>query len=80
MEHFRAPDAFGFDEPNVAQRWKRWQKQFETYHTACELSKKGPEVQVAILLNSACAEAQEIHDQFQFVEANDAKDYKKVLK
>ena len=79
MEHFRAPDNFSFDGPNVAQRWNRWQKQFETYYAACELSKKGKDTQVAILLHTAGVEAQEVHEQFNFEEADDKKDYKKIL-
>jgi len=80
MEHFKCPDNFGFDGPNVAQRWKRWQKQFEYYFDACELTKKSAETQVAILLHTAGAEAQEIHEQFTFATDGDKKDYKKILK
>ena len=79
MENFKAPDAFSFDGLNVAQRWTRWQKQFQMYFTACELGKKSKEVQVAILLHSAGPEAQEIHEQFQFTEDGDKKEYLKIL-
>ena len=79
MEHFRAPEPFSFDGPNVAQRWNRWEKQFNTFFTACELVKKDKAVQVAILLHTAGTDAQEIHEQFQFAEEADKKDYAKVL-
>ena len=68
-----------FDGSDVAQRWSKWRKSFETYHIAAELSKKSPEVQVAILLHSAGSEAQEIFGQFVFTNEDDSKDIKKVL-
>ena len=58
MEFVKPPDAFSFEEPNAAQRWK----QFRTYFIAAELSAKSKEVQVARLLNAAGAEAKEIHE------------------
>ena len=76
---FRAPEPFVFDGADVAQRWEKWRKAFETYHTAAELSKKPAEVQVAILIYSAGPEAQEIHGQFVFAAEDDAKDVKKIL-
>ncbi len=79
MENFKPPDSFSFEGPNIAQRWTRWQKQFQTYFTACEIGKKDDDVQVAILLHSAGPEAQEIHEQFQYAVEADKKDYKKVL-
>ena len=67
---FRAPEQFSFDGPDVAQRWVRGEKQFRTYFLACEFKKKPNPIQVAILLNCAGPEAQEIHEQFVF--ENDA--------
>ena len=52
------------------------------YFTACEYGKKSKEVQVAVLLNVAGAEAQDVHEHFQFdaeTEATDKKDYAKLL-
>ena len=80
MEFIKPPEAFIFDGPNVSQRWTRWAKQFETYYTAAELGSKGKNVQIAILLNAAGAEAQEVHEQFTFAETEDKEDYKLVLK
>ena len=68
-----------FDGPDVAQRWSKWRKAFETYYIAAEVSSKSPEVQVAILLHSAGTEAQEIHSQFVFAAEEDKKEVKKVL-
>ena len=73
------PDAFEFDGANTAQRWTKWRKQFETYHVAAELSKKGAEVQVAILLHAAGSEAQEIHSQFIYEAEEDKNNFKKIL-
>ena len=54
--------------------------QFQTCYTAAELQGKEKNVQIAILLNAAGAEAQEIHEQFTFAETEDKEDYKVVLK
>ena len=75
----KPPDVFVFDGPNVSQRWTRWAKQFETYYLAAELSAKAKGVQVAILLNAAGPEAQEIHEQFTYTETQARDDYKIVL-
>ena len=53
-----------------------------TYFTACEYGKKSKEVQVAVLLNVAGPEAQDVHEHFQFdaeTAAADKKDYAKLL-
>ena len=62
----KPPEAFNFEEPNAPQRWSRWEKQFQTYFTAAELSAKTAEVQVARLLNAAGPEAQEVHELFTY--------------
>ena len=80
MEFVKPPDAFSFEEPNAPQRWARWEKQFNTYFVAAELSGKTQEVQVARLLNAAGPEAQEVHELFEYANEDDKKDYKKILK
>ena len=80
MEFVKPPDAFSFEEPNAPQRWARWEKQFNTYFVAAELSGKTQEVQVARLLNAAGPEAQEVHELFVYDNEDDKKDYKKILK
>ena len=76
---FRMPERFNFDGTDVARRWAKWRKSFETYFTAAELSKKTAAVQVAILLNAAGDEAQEIHSQLVFADTEDKDDVKTVL-
>ena len=80
MEKLRAPAAIQFGVPHLAEAWRKWQKQFRTYHTAAELSKKNPATQVAILLNVAGPEAQEIFDTFTFGEGEDHGDLDTVLR
>ena len=79
MEGMRPPMQMNFVTGNVADNWRRWEQQFLVYYTACELSKKAKETQVAILLHAAGPEAQEIHETFTFVNDDDKKDYKAIL-
>ena len=76
---FKPPDAFNFSGTDVAQRWAKWRKTFETYHTAAEISEKSAKVQIAILLHTAGEEAQEIHSQFTFGTGENKDDVKTVL-
>ena len=76
---FRVPDAFNFNGQDVAQRWAKWRKTFETYFTAAEVDKKPPKVQIAILLHAAGEEAQEINSQFTYAADEDKEDIKTVL-
>ena len=73
------PDNFNFNGTDVAQRWTKWRKTFETYFTAAEQSSKPAKVQIAILLHAAGEEAQEIHSQFTFADTENAEDVKTVL-
>ena len=73
------PEKFNFDGTDVAQRWAKWRKSFEKYFTAAEWSKKTPAVQVAILLNAAGDEAQEIHTQLIFADGENKDDVQTVL-
>ena len=75
----RPPETFSFDGPDVGQRWTRWDKVFRTYFVACEFKKKPKDIQVAILLNCAGSEAQEIHETFVFETPEEAKDVDRVL-
>lgn len=79
MEFVKPPEPFRFEEPNAPQRWARWQKQFETYFVAAELSGKSRQVQVARLLNAAGPEAQEIHELFVYEDEAHKTEYKKIL-
>ena len=75
----KPPENFNFDEPNTPQRWTRWEKQFGAYFVAAELEKKSKEFQVARLSNAAGPGAQEINDLFSFENAEEEKDYQRVL-
>ena len=46
---------------HMDEAWHRWEQTFKTYFLVCEIGKKDPDVQVAILLHAAGPEAQEIH-------------------
>jgi len=79
MEGFKSPENIDLHSDNVAERWRKWKRQFEVYYAACELNKKSKETQTAILLHSAGPEAQEIYDTFTWGENEDKHDYKQVL-
>ena len=53
-----------FDSSNLDEAWINWEQQFRTLFTACGLTHKPKEVQVAIVLHTAGPEAQEVHNQF----------------
>ena len=79
MEKLRAPQAISFGAANLANEWRKWRKQFEIYFQAAELSKKAKATQVAILLNVAGTEAQEIYDAFVFTAGDEGPAVKDVL-
>ena len=66
MEFFKPPGPIAFDSSNLDEAWRSWEQQFRTFFTACELTNKPKEVQVAILLHTAGPEAQEVFNQFVF--------------
>ena len=66
MEFFKPPGPIAFDISNLDEAWRSWEQQFRTFFTACELTNKPKEVQVAILLHTAGPEAQEVFNQFVF--------------
>ena len=76
---FKQPEPLDLHSDNVAERWRRWRRQFEFYYVACELSKKSPAIQTAILLHAAGPEVQEIYSSFTWDNAGDNDDYAKVL-
>ena len=80
MDVLKPPGQFHFNDTNLDDAWRRWERQFRTYFAACELSKKDKKVQVAILLHAAGPEAQEIHRQFEFAEGEDPDNYEDILK
>ena len=82
MEISKPPPNLSFTSGNSAEQWRRWEQQFKVYYTAAELVKKEPKTRVAILLHCAGPEAQDIHSNFVFNEADGdrASDYNSVLK
>ena len=79
---FQATSHLSFTSGNIAEQWRRWEQQFRVYYTAAELVKKGAKTRVAILLHCAGPEAQDIHSNFVFSDAEGDKedDYNSVLK
>ena len=80
MDVLKPPGHFHFNDTNLDDALRRWERQFRTYFAACELSKKDKKVQVDILLHAAGLEAQEIHRQFEFAEGEDPDNYEDMLK
>ena len=77
MEIFKPPPNLSFTSGNLAEQLRRWEQQFRVYYTAAELVKKEAKTRVAILLNCAGPEAQDIHSNFVFsdTEGDRANDY-----
>ena len=82
MEIFKPPAKLSFTSGNLSEEWRRWEQQFRVYYTAAELVKKEAKTRIAILLHCAGPEAQDIHSNFVFSEADGdrASDYNSVLK
>ena len=55
------PASFDIHDRNAAELWKEWRQRWDCYASATELSKKTPEVQVAILLTVIGAEAHKVY-------------------
>jgi hypothetical protein len=81
MDTLRAPPAIQLQGQggNIAERWRKWRRQFSVYFTACELGKKDKATQVAILLHAAGAEALEVSETFTWEEGEDKDDIEKSL-
>ena len=76
---FKTPEPLDLHSDNVAERWRKWKRQFEFYFEACELDKKTEKCQTAILLHAAGPEAQEIYHTFTYDEGETKDKYKTVL-
>ena len=79
MDSLKPPPALDLNGGNVAERWRKWEQQFSTYHTACELSEKAGKTQVAILLHAAGPEAQDVFQTFTYTGDQSKEDYETVL-
>ena len=68
-----------FTTSNVAENWRRFERQFRVYYAACELQLKARATQVGILLHTAGAEAQDVHETFDYAVGEDGDDFELVL-
>ena len=64
-----------FITSNVAENWRRFERQFRVYYVACELQLKSKAMQVGILLHTAGAEAQDVHETFDYDGDQDKDDF-----
>ena len=55
-----------FVSNNVAENWRRFERQFRVYYAACEIASKSAPTQVGILLHTAGPEAQDVHETFTY--------------
>ena len=79
MDSFKPPQHIDIHSDNVAERWRKWRRQFEVYFEAAELSNKSKKTQTAILLHAAGPDAQEVFETFVWAEDEDKTDYEQVL-
>ena len=68
-----------FTTSNVAENWRRFERQFSVYYAACELQLKGMATQVGIFLHTSGAEAQDVHHIFDYAVGEDKDDFDLVL-
>ena len=68
-----------FTTSNVAENWRRFERQCRVYYAACELQLKARATQVGILLHTAGAEAQDVHETFDYAVDEDGDDFELVL-
>ncbi len=62
--------AMNFYVDNVAEEWKKWEKQWKVFYTKAELGVKRAATHVGILLNNAGLQALDIHSTFEFAPAS----------
>ena len=66
MEILKPPMQMNFVSNNVAENWRRFERQFRVYYAACEIASKSAPTQVGILLHTAGPEAQGVHETFTY--------------
>ena len=79
MDVLKPPMQVSFTTSNVAENWRRFERQFRVYYAACELQLKPKATQVGILLHTAGAEAQDVHETIEYALDDDKADYELVL-
>ena len=76
VDVLKPPMQISFITSNVAENWRRFERQFRVYYAACELQLKW---QVGILLHTAGSEARDVLDTFDYDVDEDKDDYELVL-
>ena len=80
MDVLKPPMPMSFITSNVAENWRGFERQFRVYYAAGgELQLKSKATQVGILQHTAGAEAQYVHETFDFDVHEDKDDYELVL-
>ena len=79
MESFRLPPALDFHDDSLADQFRKWKRQTEIYLLASGASAKPKNVQAAIILSCAGAQAVEVYDQLEFSEGEEKDDPHTVL-
>ena len=64
LSNLRPPPELEIGSPQLATRWRTWRREWENYAIAVELTGKPHAVQVAVFLNCAGGEAQEVASHF----------------
>ena len=79
MEILKPPTQMNFVSNNVAENWRRFERQFRAYYAACEIASKSAPTQVGILLHTAGPDAQDVHDTFTYTGDEQRNDIETVL-
>jgi len=76
MAKFRQPEEFDFKNPEA---WPTWKRRFERFRIATKLSSEDESVQVSSLIYAMGNEADDIHAQFTFTNADDSMKWTPVV-
>jgi len=76
MENLSAPAHMDFNSGNVAERWRKWKRQFCYYFDAAEKSAKAKSTQCATLMTAVGPDEQQIAETFTWTDNEDREDYK----
>ena len=68
-----------FVSNNVAENWRRFERQFRVYYAACEIASKSAPTHVGILLHTAGPEAQDVHETCTYTGDEQRNDIETVL-
>ena len=79
MEILKPPMQMNFVSNNVAENWRRFERQFRVYYAACEIASKSAPTQVGILLHTAGPEAKYVHETFTYTGDEQRNDIETLL-